>query len=380
MRFEDVYGRFQRGRLSCAEAADLLGVSVSTFGRYRRRYEQEGASGLYDRRLGRLSGRRAPVDEVAWVVEQFTTRYWDFTAKHFHERLVQEHGFGRSYTWTKTALQAAGVVRRAVRRSAHRKKRARRPLPGMMLFQDGSTHRWLAGLDRELDLIVTLDDATSQIYSAFLVEQEGTFSSFRGLAEVIERHGLFCSLYTDRGSHYFVTPKAGAKVAKDQLTAVGRALRQLGIEHIPSYSPEGRGRMERVFGTLQGRLPQELRLADIGTVEAANRFLAETYVPEHNRRFAVPASETGSAFVPFVGSLAESFCLQVERVVGHDNCVRYKHLSLQIPEQRHRRHFVKATVRVHDYADATMAIFHGPRCLGRYRQDGSLQEPTKSAA
>lgn len=197
---------------------------------------------------------------------------------------------------------------------------------------------------------------------------------------MIERHGLFCSLYTDRGSHYFVAPKAGAKVAKDQLTAVGRALRQLGIEHIPSYSPEGRGRMERVFGTLQGRLPQELRLAGIATIEAANRFLAETYVPEHNGRFAVLAAEAGSAFVPVVGSLAEIFCLQVERVVGHDNCVRYKHLSLQIPEQRHRRHFVKATVRVHEYADGTLAIFHGPRCLGRYRQDGSLQEPAKSAA
>jgi len=245
---------------------------------------------------------------------------------------------------------------------------------------DGSRHPWLEG-QPPLDLIATMDDATSELYSAFLVEEEGTFSSFRGLAEVIERHGLFSSLYTDRGSHYFFTPKAGGKVAKQQPTAVGRALQQLGIEHIPSYSPEERGRMERLFGTLQQRLPQELRLAGVDTVEAANRFLAERYIPEHNRRFAVAAAEPGSAFVPFAGSLAEIFCLQTERVVGNDNCVRYRGLSLQIPQQAHRYHFVKTTVRVHEYADASLAVFHGPRCLARYRPDGShIGEDNRSAA
>lgn len=383
MRFEDVYGRYQAGRLSCEEAGDLLGVSVSTFGRWRRRYDEEGATGLYDRRLGRLSGRRAGVDEVAFVVEQFTTRYWDFTAKHFHEHLRKDHAFTRSYTWLKTTLQGAGLIKRAARRSAHRKKRVRRPLPGMMLFQDGSTHCWIPALAREIDLIVTLDDATSEIYSAFFVEQEGTFSSFCGLAAVIERHGLFSSLYTDRGGHYFFTAKAGEKVALGHRTQVGRALAQLGIEHIASYTPQGRGRMERVFGTLQGRLPQELRVAGIATIEAANRYLAETYVPAHNKQFAVAAAEPGSAFVAFAGSLAELFCVQSERVVGHDNCVRYQNLSLQIPEQAHRRHFVKATVRVHEYADGSLSIFHGPRRLARYGADGSLiarEDTTRSAA
>lgn len=381
-RIVEAIGRHRSGALSCVEAAEVLGMSERHFRRLRDRYEADGAEGLIDRRRGRASGRRAPVDRIEWVSEQYRTRYWDFTAKHFHERLVAEHGFELGYTWTKRVLQDAGLVRRAPRRSTHRKKRPRRPLPGMMLFQDGSTHAWLAGRP-PLDLIVTLDDATSEIYSAFLVEEEGTASSFRGLAEVIERHGLFSSLYTDRGSHYFVTPGAGGAVARGQPTQVGRALRQLGIEHIPSYSPEARGRMERAFGTLQQRLPQELRAAGIDGIEAANRFLAERFVPEHNRRFAIAAAEPGSAFVPFAGDLVEILCVQVERVVGHDNCVRYDGLSLQIPEQRHRHHFVKAKVRVHAYGDGALAVFHGPRRLARYHADGRLrteEATTRSAA
>jgi hypothetical protein len=252
----------------------------------------------------------------------------------------------------------------------------------MLLFQDGSTHAWLAGRP-PLDLIVTMDDAHNEVYSAFLVEEEGTVSSFLGLAEVIGRHGLFCALYTDRGSHYFVTPKAGGEVAKVPLTQVGRGLAQLGIEHIPAYSPEARGRMERLFGTLQKRLPQELRLAGITTIAAANRFLAAHFVPAHNARFAVKAAEAGSAFVPFAGELAEILCVQVERVVGNDNCVRYQGLSLQIPAQRHRHHFVKVKVRVHAYADGRLAVFHGPRRLARYTADGHLIEApaaTRTAA
>jgi len=372
MRFEEVYGRHGRGRLGCEDAADLLGVSVSTFLRWRRRYEAEGAEGLYDRRLGRISGRRAGVDEVAWTAELFRTRYFDLTVKHFHEHLVRDHGFGRSYTWLKNTLQAEGLVRRAPKRSAHRKKRARRPLPGMMLFQDGSTHRWLEALDRELDLIATMDDATSELYSAFLVEEEGTMSSFVGLYETIAADGLFGSLYTDRGSHYFLTPKAGGGVDKERPTQVGRALAQLGVEHIPSYSPEGRGRMERLFGTLQGRWPQEFRLAGIATVEAANRYIREVLLDRHNAQFAVRADEEGTAFVPYVGrDLADILCIQEERTVGNDNCVAYKRLSLQIPPDRHRRHYVKAKVRVHEYPDGTLAVFHGPRRLARYAADGT---------
>jgi transposase len=372
-RIVDAIGGWHRGELSCQEAAELLGISERHFRRLRDGYDAEGAEGIIDHRRGRASARRAPLDRIEWVVEQDRTRYFDFTVKHFHEEL-EKQGFEYGYTWTKSLLQARGLVRRAPKRSAHRKKRVRKPLPGMMLFQDGSTHAWLQG-QPPLDLIVTLDDATGEIDSAFLVEEEGTFSSLRGLREVIESKGLFGSLYTDRGSHYFLTPKAGEAVDKDQLTQVGRALKQLGIEHIPSYSPQGRGRMERVFGTLQGRLPQMLRLAGIDTVEDANRYLAEVYVAEHNARFAVEAAEPGDAFVPFVGDLASILCVQEERVVGRDNTVRYAGLELQIPESRHRQHYVKVRVRVHEHEDGTLALFHGPRCLARYDAAGQLQEP-----
>ena len=314
MKFEEVYGRTHRGGLSQAEAAEVLGVSERTFRRWRDRYEAEGADGLYDRRLGRLSARRAPVDEVARVLELFDTRYWDFTAKHFHEKLVADHGFKRSYNWLRLSLQAHGRRRAAPRRGAHRRKRPRRALPGMMLHQDGSSHEWVPG--RWWDLIVTMDDATSDIYSAFFVAEEGTMSSFQGVSEAIRAKGLFCSLYADRASHYWNTPEAGGKVDKDTPTQVGRALAQLGIELIPAYSPEARGRSERMFGTLQKRLPQELRLAGITDMVEANRFLKEVFLPQHNARFATPAEDRGTAFVPFTGALDDILCIHEERTVS----------------------------------------------------------------
>ena len=316
VRIAEALGRYCSGALSCLEAAEVLGMSERHFRRLRDRYEAEGAAGLVDRRLGRASGRRAPLDQIEWVLEQYRTRYWDFTAKHFHEHLVRDHGFRLGYTWTKIRLQEAGLVKKARGRGAHRKRRPRRALPGMLLFQDGSPHRWLVDLGRDLDLIATMDDATGEVVSAFLVEEEGTFSSFRGLRETIEKKGLFCAFYTDRGSHYFHSPKAGGKVDKGRLTQVGRALVQLGIEHIPSYSPEARGRIERLFGTLQGRLPQELRLAGIAAMDEANRYIAVTFLPAFNDRFSVPAAGAGSAFLPYVGrALADILAIQDGRQV-----------------------------------------------------------------
>ena len=378
MKFEDVYGRAYRGELSQVEAAEILGMSERSFRRYRDRFEAEGSEGLYDRRLGRASLRRAGVDEVMAMLTLFDTRYWDFTAKHFWEKLVSEHDFKRSYNWVRLSLQAHGRTRSAPRRGAHRRKRPRRPLAGMMLHQDGSTHHW-AG-DQSWDLIVTMDDTTSDIYSAFFMAEEGTMSTFRGLGEVIAAKGLFCSLYADRGSHYWHTPEAGGKVDRDNPTQVGRALAQLGIELIPAYSPEARGRSERMFGTLQKRLPQELRLAGITTMAAANRFLEEVYLPAHNARFARPAEAVGAAFVPFTGDLEDILCVQEERVVGNDNTVRYHGRTLQIPADRHRHHYVKARLRVHEYPDRALAVFHGPRCLARYREDGTPIESTERRA
>ena len=378
MKFDDIYGRCYRGDLSQVEASEILGVSERTFRRWRDRYAAEGAAGLYDRRLGRVSARRAPVDVVARVLELFETRYWDFTAKHFHEKLVAEHGFGLSYNWLRLSLQAHGKIKAARRRGAHRRKRPRRPMAGMMLHQDGSSHEWVAG--QRWDLIVTLDDATSEVASGFFVAEEGTMSTFRALGEVIAAKGLFCSLYADRGSHYWHTPETGGGVDKDNPTQVGCALGQLGIELIPAYSPEARGRSERMFGTLQKRLPQELRLAGISTMEDANRYLKEVFWPAHNARFTVPAEDTGSAFVAFAGILDDILCVQEDRVVAGDNTVRYKGRTLQIPADRHRHHYVKARVRVHEYPDAHLAVFHGPRCLARYRADGSPMETTKRQA
>ncbi len=374
MKFEEILKRTRSRELNQEEAASVLGVSERTFRRWRERYDETGAEGLYDRRLGKVSARRVPVDTAIEILGLFDTRYFDFTARHFWDKLVSEHGFERSYNWVRLTLQAHGRVAKAPRRGAHRRKRPRRPLPGMMLHQDGSTHAWVAG--RWWDLIVTLDDATSEIYSAFFVDEEGTMSTFQALSETISAKGLFCALYADRASHYWHTPRAGGKVDKNNPTQVGRALDQLGIELIAAYSPEARGRSERMFGTLQKRLPQELRLAGIGTMEDANRFLDEVFWPAHNARFARAAEDTASAFVPFAGALEDILCVQQKRVVSGDNTVRYKGRTLQIPADRHRHHYVKARVRVHEYPDGGLAVFHGPRRLARYSAAGLAIEDT----
>lgn len=372
MQFEQAYGGWQQGRLTQEEAARLLGVSERTFRRYIDRYEEAGLEGLIDKRLTQVSSRRAPVDEVMAVVESYRRRYEGWNVKHFYAWYRRDGG-GRSYTWVKNTLQAAGAVAKAPGRGKHRKRRARSPWPGMLLHQDGSTHEWVAG--QKWDLIITLDDATNEHYSMFFVEEEGTASSFRGVKEVIERRGLFASLYTDRGSHYWHTAEAGGKVDKANLTQFGRALARLGIEMIPAYSPEARGRCERMFRTHQARLPKELAAASITDMEAANQYLQQVYLPAFNAEFKQPAMEAGSAFVPFIGGeLDEYLCEQYERVVGKDNCVAFEGLRLQIPKDRHRLHYVKVKVRVHRYADGRLALFHGPRCLARYDADGQLLE------
>jgi len=379
IKFLDILGRYEAAEFGQLEASELLGVGERTFRRWRNRFEVEGEAGLLDRRLGKVSGRRVPSAREAEVEALYRSRYAGFTAKHFHEHLVKDHGFNWGYTWTKTYLQDRGLLAKAPRRGAHRRKRPRRPMLGMMLHQDGSRFAWLKN-HQPLDLIVTLDDATSTILSAFLVEEEGTVSTFRALEEVFGRHGLPLSLYTDRGSHYFHTPEAGGKVDRTRPTQVGRALEHLGIEHIAAYSPQARGRSERVFQTLQDRLTKELALAGITTIEAANAFIRDVHIGDHNARFAVKAEQEGVAFVAIPGvNLAEILCIQEERQVGNDNCVTFNRLKLQIPESPLRPHFVKARVKVRQYHDGTHAIFHGPRCLGRYDQQGAVETQKKVA-
>jgi transposase len=380
MRFEDVLGRSQRSELSQMEAAELLGISERTFRRWRDRHREAGPSGLDDRRL-RPSLRRAPVAEIERMLGLYRDLYRGFTVKHFHEQLAKRHNYVLGYTVTKLHLQREGLVVRAKKRSAHRKKRPRRPMAGMMLHQDASRHAWLPGDTRTYDLVVTMEDATSALYSAFLVDEEGTASSFQGLREVVATHGLFCSLYTDRGSHYFFTPEAGGKVSRSVLTQVGRALSQLGIEHIAAYSPQARGRSERVFHTLQDRLPKEFKLAAIATVEAANVWLRDSFIAEHNARFAVSAAQEGSAFVADTsGAWREILCIQEDRTVGHDNTVKWEGLILQLPPSRLRPHFVKTTVRVNAYPDGRLAVLWGPHRLGEYDAKGGLVPPARIAA
>jgi transposase len=370
LKLRDVLSRWEAKQISQFEAAELMGVSERTFRRWTRRFEEEGEAGLVDRRLGKPSPRRVPAGEAERVAELYRTRYGGFTAKHFHERLVGVHGFNWGYTWTKTFLQGRGLLAAAPRRGAHRRKRPRRPLRGMMLHQDGSRHEWLNG-QPALDLIVTLDDATGEIYSAFLVAEEGTHSTLRALREVISPHGLPCSLYTDRGSHYFVTPKAGEKPDPRARTQVGRALAQLGIEHIPAFSPEARGRSERAFRTLQDRLPKELAVAGITTVAAADRYLREVFVPAYNARFAVAPEQPGSAFVAIDGlDLDQILCVEEPRQVGNDNTVIWRRRRLQIPASPLRPHFVRARVKVRQHLDGSLSIFHGPRCIARYGPAG----------
>lgn len=372
MRFKEAYTGWTKGRLTQEEAALILGVCDRTFRRYILRYEDNGEDGLNDKRMTQASLRRAPVDEVIGLKDLYRSKYQGWNVKHFYSRYTREGG-RRGYTWVKNELQNAHLVKKLSKRGAHRKRREPMPLPGMMIHQDGSTHEWVPG--KKWDLIVTMDDATNEHYSMFFIDEEGTTSSFMGIKKVISNHGLFSSFYSDRGSHYWYTPEAGGKVDKSRPTQFGRALQSMGISMIAAYSPEARGRSERAFRTHQDRLPKELILHDITTMEEANRYLAATYCPDFNAEFKQPAKESGTAFVPWIGgNLDDILCERYERTVTADNCVSFKGLTLQIPADQYRCHYVRVKVWVHKYNDGRMAIFHGPRKLSLYDAEGNVQE------
>jgi transposase len=376
MKLHDVLLKAMAKKITWWEAAEIIGVTDRTMRRWRERLEQDGYSGLADRRKGKPSDKRVPLATVEQVLRLYQETYYDLNIRHFHEKLRKEHGMELSYTWVQKALQGAGLVARRKRRGKHRRRRERRPLPGMLLHIDGSKHQWF-GDERWYDLIVILDDATSKIYYAQLVEEESTRTVLAGLRSVIESQGLFCALYSDRGSHFFVTAKAGEKVDKHRLTQVGRAMKELGIQMIPAYSPQARGRGERNFGTWQGRLPQELRLAGIGDVETANRFLNERYVAEFNERFTVPAAEKGTAFRRTArADLEWIFTLQTERVVSKDNTVAIGDRSWQLEKCRFRSSLAGCTATIHEHLDGTVSIRYGPHVVGRYTtQDEPIGKP-----
>jgi hypothetical protein len=378
MRFKEAYDGWQERRLSQEEAARLLGICDRSFRRYRDRYEEQGLKGLLDKRLSQASHRRAPVDEVMALEEKYQKGYPDWNVRHFHLWYLREGG-KRSYTWVKNKLQDAQLVTRVKLKGVHRRRRERAAMQGMLVHQDGSSHEWVPG--QQWDLIVTMDDATSEHYSMFFVEEESTESSFTGVEETIIKKGLFCSLYTDRGSHYWNTPEAGGKVDKVNLTQFGRAMKQLGITMIAAYSPEARGRSERMFKTHQGRLPKELAKLGIKTMLASNQYLKDRYMPEINVEFACAPRETATAFVPYIGiELKNILCEQHERTVGNDNCVHFDKQILQIPSDQYRFNYVKAKVLVHRYRDGMLGVFHGPRKLADYDNQGHLIGASKKKA
>ena len=370
MKVQDVLLKAIAKKITWWAAAEIIGVTDRTMRRWKERMEAGGYAGLADRRKGKPSAQRIPLATVEEVLRLYRKEYFDLNIRHFHEKLRDKHKIHLSYTWVQKALQGAGLVAKRHKRGPHRRRRPRRPLPGMLLHIDGSKHQWLND-ERWHDLIVILDDATSEIYYAQLVEEESTRTVMAGLRDVIESKGLFCALYSDRGSHFFVTMREGEKVDKHRPTQVGRAMKELGVQMIAAYSPQARGRSERSFGTWQGRLPQELRLAEITTVERANAFLRERYIGEFNAKFSVTAAEKGTAFRRTSRSdLNWIFTVQTERVVAKDNTVAMGDRLWQIDKTRFRSTLAGTTVTIHEHLDETVSIRFVPHVVGRFDSKG----------
>jgi len=377
MKVQEVILKAMAGKLKWWEAAEIIGVSDRTMRRWRQRYEEHDYDGLFHRQRGKPSPKRIPVKTLEEVLRLYQEKYFDFNVRHFHEKLREEHDIKLSYTWVKLALQGAGLVKKRKRRGAHRRRRPRRQLPGMLLHIDGSQHRWFQDA-RQYDLIVVLDDATSEIYYAQLVEEESTRTVMAALRAVVQAKGVFCALYSDRATHFFVTPKAGGKVDLSRPTQVGRALQELGIKMIPAYSPQARGRSERGFSTWQGRLPQELRTRGIETVEAANTFLRDKYIEEFNGKFSVKAEQKGSAFVRYGRKdLDQVFSIQHERTVNQDNTVNYENRVLQIGKSRWRDTLAGCTVVVQEQLDGALAIRYGPHQVAQFEAEASIPMKAK---
>ena len=363
------------GRLTWIQAATILGVSDRHMRRLKTLYERNGYDGIRDGRAGTPRRKRIPIKTIEEICRLKREVYPDFSAQHFHEQLREKHQIEISYTWTRLTLQEAGLIEKAPARGKYRRRRERRPMTGMLLHMDASTHRWIRGLPM-WDLNVVLDDADGRILYAQFVEQEGLASTFAALRHVLRHHGRFCELYTDRGSHFCTTPIAGGAPADEQGGNVSRALQAVGIRQIYARSPEARGRSERCFGTIQGRLPQELRLAKIKDYVAANRYLQDVFVPDFNRRFTVKPTDSESAFIALVGvDLDLLLSIRHERVVRNDSTVTFNRLILQLPQLHGRPHYARCPVLVHELGDETLGISYQGRLLARFTLQGDLIKP-----
>jgi len=367
MKTQEVILRAMSGEIHWIDAAEILGISDRQMRRWKRRYELYGYDGLYDRRNKRPSPRRVPLEKAEKVLRLYREKYFDFNMSHFYDKLTKYHDIHLSYNWIRLALEGAGLVEKRNRRDPHRKRRARKPLVGMMMHMDGSPHDWF-GDGTEYDMVTLSDDANNELYDIALVNEEDSHTCMEMIRNVVEKKGIFCSLYTDRASHFFLTKKAGEDVSKDSLTQIGRALQEIGSQHIPSYSPQARGRSERLNQTLQGRIPQELRMRGIKTREEANKYLKQEYLKEHNKRFAVKSEKTGSAFIPVPKTvdIDKIFCFKHDRTVNNDNTISFNNRILQIGPSEMRISFAKCRVMVYEHLDGSITIGYGPHMIGYY--------------
>ena len=378
MKIQEVVLKATNHTISWIDAARIIGVSDRTMRRLKWRYENFGCDGLLDKRRGRPSAKRAPLAKLDEILRLYREKYDGFNARHFHRKLVKEHGMEWSYTFVKTVLQGAGLIRKYRKRGRHHRRREPKACFGEMLHIDGSKHAWLALEPTQIQtLIVVLDDATSRLLYAQLWPQETTEAIMTALKAVIAELGIPLSLYNDRAGWAFYTPKAGDKVSKTTFTQVGRALDELGVEHIPAYSPQARGRSERVNRTLQDRLVNELKAARIREVNAANTFIREVYQAAHNEEFARAPKDATSCFISAKAvNLDEMFCIKETRVVGNDNVVRYDNRQFQIEKQQDRATYAGLKVEVQARLDGTISLVRGVRVIGRYDPEANVIEAT----
>ncbi len=367
MKVQEVILRAMSGQILWMEAAEILGITDRQMRRWRQRYEEYGYDGLYDRRRKVPSPRRVQLDKAEKILKLYREKYFDFNISHFFDKLKDVHNIKISYNWVRLALQGAGLIEKRSRRDKHRKRRPRRPLPGMMLHMDGSPYDWL-GNGTMCDLVHIYDDANNRLYDIELVREEDAATCMRLIRNVVDKKGIFCSLYTDRASHFFHTPKAGEEVSKERATQIGKALQDLEIQAIPGYSPQARGRSERLNKTLQGRIPQELRLKGIKTMAKANEYLKTEYLKDHNRRFVRKAEKKGSAFmpVPKTKDLDKIFSFKYERTVNNDNTISFNNRVLQIGKSELRVSFAKCKVMVYEHLDGSISVAYGPYMIGYY--------------
>ena len=374
MTREEVVSKAMRGAITWLQAADILGVTTRHVRRIRRNVEQYGKRAFLDGRAGNKRKRRISERVIEQVCRLRRQEYEEFSIRHFWNFLTEKHGLEVSYTLVRNLLMSRGLAEKASGRGQYRRKRERRPMRGMMLHLDASTHEWVKG-QPSWDLVVVLDDADGRILYARFVEQEGTVSTLKALEHVLLRYGRFCELYTDRGSHFCNTTDAEHGPDLEQQGQVSRVLKVLGIRHILARSPQARGRSERAFGTIQGRLPQELALLQITTYDAANRYLQRTFVPSFNRRFTVEPAQPESAFTPLVGlDLALLLSVQHERIVRNDGTVLFEGRVLQLPQTKDRLHYARCPVLVHELLDGTLAVSYQGRPLARFTERGELQQ------